>query len=312
MKLGNPLITIGITCYNAEDTISRAIESALKQNWPNLEIIIIDDHSTDNSVEKIKSQISGISSARLIESKKNGGAAKSRNQLINSAKGDYIVFFDDDDCSSHNRVSHQYNTIKAFNKKYELFCFASGKRMYPNGYIKKLRAIGSDGVAIPGIGVANYLLLGERNSKYVFGTGTPACSLMCRTDLLKRLHGFHPKLKRVEDVELAIRAGFENVMFIGTAESLFLQYSTTGSDKSALNNYRSEMMIVKFHSQYLKSIGKFHFICKWNRLRFFHFSQNREKFFCSLILLMLTCPILTFKKALIAFPKRWFHERHIN
>ena len=45
------LITIGITCFDAEDTIARAIESAGKQDWSNFEIIVVDDHSTDNSIK---------------------------------------------------------------------------------------------------------------------------------------------------------------------------------------------------------------------------------------------------------------------
>ena len=49
-----PLITIAITCFNAEKTIERAILSALNQDWPNFEVIIIDDASNDSSKEIIK------------------------------------------------------------------------------------------------------------------------------------------------------------------------------------------------------------------------------------------------------------------
>ena len=42
-----PLVTIGIACYNAADTIARAIDSALAQDWPNVEVLIVDDVSTD-------------------------------------------------------------------------------------------------------------------------------------------------------------------------------------------------------------------------------------------------------------------------
>ena len=49
-----PLITIGITCFNAENTIANAIKSALNQDWLNFEIIVVDDCSIDNSQNIIK------------------------------------------------------------------------------------------------------------------------------------------------------------------------------------------------------------------------------------------------------------------
>ena len=47
--MNKPLITIGITCFNAEKTIERALLSAINQDWPNFEIIVVDDASTDSS-----------------------------------------------------------------------------------------------------------------------------------------------------------------------------------------------------------------------------------------------------------------------
>ena len=67
----HPLITIGITCYNAEKTILSAINSAINQDWPNFEIIIVDDFSADGSVKiidevKNKSNISlGYKTSRI-------------------------------------------------------------------------------------------------------------------------------------------------------------------------------------------------------------------------------------------------------
>ena len=47
--MNKPLITIGITCFNAEKTLERALLGALNQDWPNFEIIVVDDASTDSS-----------------------------------------------------------------------------------------------------------------------------------------------------------------------------------------------------------------------------------------------------------------------
>ena len=49
-----PLITIGITCFNAEETIEIALKSAFSQDWSNYEVIVVDDGSSDNSIEILK------------------------------------------------------------------------------------------------------------------------------------------------------------------------------------------------------------------------------------------------------------------
>ena len=90
-----PLITVGITCFNAEDTIGRAIESALEQDWPNKEIIVVDDISSDGSVEVIKSYSGrGVMLVAHLENTGPGGARKS---LLDAANGELLAFFDDDD-----------------------------------------------------------------------------------------------------------------------------------------------------------------------------------------------------------------------
>ena len=68
--INHGLVTIGITCYNAENTIDRAINSAFAQSWPKIEIIIVDDYSVDGSISIIEQMIAGHMNARLIKHKK--------------------------------------------------------------------------------------------------------------------------------------------------------------------------------------------------------------------------------------------------
>ena len=60
-----PLITIGICCYNSEDTVERAINSALNQDWPNLELLIVDDGSSDKTPEIIKEKIKDTTKRKM-------------------------------------------------------------------------------------------------------------------------------------------------------------------------------------------------------------------------------------------------------
>ena len=78
-----PLITIGITCFNAQDTIDNAIQSALDQDYPNIEIIVVDDYSTDNSKKVIEDAYKD--KINIILHEKNCGVAVSRNTIINNA-----------------------------------------------------------------------------------------------------------------------------------------------------------------------------------------------------------------------------------
>ncbi len=88
------LVSIIVPCYNAEQFIRACIESALSQTWRNTEIIVIDDGSTDRSLEIIESFNEII---RVIRKKKNRGASAARNDGLAEARGEFIQFLDADD-----------------------------------------------------------------------------------------------------------------------------------------------------------------------------------------------------------------------
>jgi len=108
-KMNNfPLVSIIIPVYNSERYLSKAIESALAQTWPNKEIIIVDDKSTDNSLELINSFENKIVK---ISRQENGGASAARNDGLTAAKGDYIQFLDSDDILSADKVEMQVKSL---------------------------------------------------------------------------------------------------------------------------------------------------------------------------------------------------------
>lgn len=88
--------TVAISAYNIENYVKRAIDSVLNQTFKNYELLVIDDCSTDSTMEVIK-QIVG-QEAKILQTKKNSGtAAASRNIAIENAKGEYLLFLDGDD-----------------------------------------------------------------------------------------------------------------------------------------------------------------------------------------------------------------------
>lgn len=92
--------SIIITAYNIEDYIRRAIESALNQTYKNFEVIVINDASTDNTLEVIK----GFEGITIIDNKINCGLGASRNKCIRAARGEYIIHLDGDDMMYNEEV----------------------------------------------------------------------------------------------------------------------------------------------------------------------------------------------------------------
>lgn len=89
------MISIIMSCYNAEKTVARAIQSVLNQTYQNFELIIVNDGSIDNS-EQIIRQFND-SRIKLINHSQNKGAGLARRTAISNMSGDYMTFLDADD-----------------------------------------------------------------------------------------------------------------------------------------------------------------------------------------------------------------------
>jgi glycosyltransferase involved in cell wall biosynthesis len=307
-----PLITIGIACFNAADTIVRAIQSALSQDWPNFEVVIADDRSTDGSAEAAVAVIANEPRARLVRHSYNAGTAATRNSILSAAKGEFIAFFDDDDESLPTRLPMQLKTLIAYEKRIGtslMACYASGIRRYPNGYEVALPAIGSRGEAtLSGTAVADYLLTFRLQPNFFYGSGTPACSLMARRSTFTAVGGFDPQFRRVEDADFAVRLALLGGYFAGTPEVLFIQHSTSAPDKSPEKNLKAHQRLIIKHQDYLKKIGRFEYAKRWQRLRYWHFSRRYGPFTLELLGLFLRYPYGVVQHLLTTAPRRLLHE----
>jgi len=104
--MNQPLVSIIIPCYNAEKWLSESINSALEQTWHNIEIIIVDDGSTDSSLAIAKTFES--KNIKVI-SQENRGASAARNQALVHAQGDFIQYLDADDLLAIDKIKQQIN-----------------------------------------------------------------------------------------------------------------------------------------------------------------------------------------------------------
>ena len=95
--MGNVKVTIIIPVYNGQKTIARTMESLIQQTYANWEAMVINDGSTDETMDVLKRYGEKYTNKILISSHKNIGQAETRNRAIQSASGDYIMFLDADD-----------------------------------------------------------------------------------------------------------------------------------------------------------------------------------------------------------------------
>jgi len=91
----NPLVSVIIPAYNAENYIEKAIQSVLEQTYPNFEVIVIDDNSTDRTVDVVREFRD--ERIKLLVNEQNMGPSYSRNRGIIEAKGEWIALLDSDD-----------------------------------------------------------------------------------------------------------------------------------------------------------------------------------------------------------------------
>jgi len=103
------LISILIPLYNSERWIAETIRSAINQTWKNIEIIVVDDGSSDNSAAIARS----FSAKNLkVISQENQGASAARNHALNVAQGDFIQYLDADDLLSPNKIESQLRVLE--------------------------------------------------------------------------------------------------------------------------------------------------------------------------------------------------------
>ena len=104
------LISVILPVYNREAFVAEAVQSILRQTYRNFELIIIDDGSSDSSLEVVRNI--NDSRIKILKNDKNLGVSASRNRGIQEAKGEFIAFMDSDDISAPERFWKQLKLLK--------------------------------------------------------------------------------------------------------------------------------------------------------------------------------------------------------
>lgn len=126
------LVSVIMPIYNAKSWLSRAVESVLQQDHRNLELVAIDDGSTDGSLAILEAFAHDDDRVRVLRQPVNAGVAAARNAGMAVAKGDYIAFLDADDWWHPAKLERQLASLRASGA---LICYTEYWRMAEDGQV---------------------------------------------------------------------------------------------------------------------------------------------------------------------------------
>lgn len=298
--------TFGITCFNAEDTIARAIESALAQDHSDFKIIVVDDASTDNSAHVLKTYAEKYpDKISVILKETNGGVAASRNKIIEHSNSDFIVFFDDDDISYPSRARTQIQRIIDYEKHHAagapVICHCARIQVYPDGKRHLEKPPGTlGGIAPHGDDMASHILF---NKFIEDGAGSlPTCVQAGRTTHYQSVGGFDESFRRSEDTEFNLRFAMAGGHFAGCADPLVEQTMTLADDKkfSAERDYTKK--IYTKHAAYLQNKGRGTFDIGWLDIKYDYLERQYLSLFKNLARVFISHPLLALGRLYHALP----------
>ncbi|MEQ9426691.1 MAG: glycosyltransferase family 2 protein [Cyclobacteriaceae bacterium] len=193
-----PTATVICTCYNHEKFVVEAILSVLDQSYENIQLIVIDDASTDNSVIAIEGIITD-KDFRFIKNKKNQGLCKNFNNALKYAQGKYVIDLSADDVLFNNRIETQVEFFELLSEDYGVVFSNAELINEDDGFQKHFYKIGRDKLALekPNVGNVYTDLIGK------FFIAAP--TMMMRKSMLDELGGYDETLA-YEDFDFWIRS----------------------------------------------------------------------------------------------------------
>ncbi len=187
-----PLVSVIIPTYSRPQMLSRAIDSVLKQTYPEIEIIVVDDNGkgsqfqieTSGLIEQYKNHVTYV----VHESNKGGSAARNSGWRI--ARGKYITFLDDDDEISIYKIERQVNTLEHLSEEWGA-CYTAYHILMADGKVQK-----SDSSYMGDVYIRALM-----RTLYV-GSGS---NLLLRKNVVDKVCGYDEAFKRNQDVEFMTR-----------------------------------------------------------------------------------------------------------
>jgi glycosyltransferase involved in cell wall biosynthesis len=220
-KIVNQLVSVIIPTYNRGDLIGRAIASVIAQTYQNLEIIVVDDAST----EDIAQEIAHIDDPRLryIHHETNLGGSAARNTGIKAAQGEFVAFLDSDDVWLPHKLQRQLAEISTVNISNNLVCYSQFQSSPQVFYAPSV--FPSRGKQ-PQETVADYLWASQ-------GEMLTSSLLMHRSLAQRTL--FQPGLIKHQDLDFVIRLEQQGAVFVFIPQVLTIWHNESRGDRISRN-----------------------------------------------------------------------------
>lgn len=231
--LDTPLVTIAIPCYNHAGFVQDSIRSVINQTYENIEFIIIDDGSTDQSVNKIKEMLIECEQRFTrfeFRDRTNKGLCNTLNEALEWAQGDYFCVIASDDQMLPEKTSLQISSFKSDTVGvFGGVNIINNKNQILSSRVREYSETGFEDI-----------LLNKHD--------LPASSQMFKTDILRQVGGYNPNVK-VEDWDLLLRMSKLNKKMVYIPQ-LLINYRKHDSNISSDNTFMYTEMI-KILDQYV-------------------------------------------------------------
>lgn len=193
--MGEPKVDIIMTVFNCRNTVEQSIESIIKQDYSNWDLIINDDCSTDGTKETLSYYEKKHTNISIIYNDKNKGIANGLNNCLKHSKGEYIAIMDADDISLPNRIKKEVNYLESH---------------------LDISVVGSSMIVFDSSGNRGIRSLPTILNRDSFLTGSPFAhpTTMIRRSVMNELGGYSVSTNRALDLDLWFRLyeqGFKGV-----------------------------------------------------------------------------------------------------
>jgi glycosyltransferase involved in cell wall biosynthesis len=305
-------ISIGITCFNAAQSIERAVRSAQQQTWPRFEIVVVDDCSTDASGDILERLAAADDRMRIVRHTRNRGVGAARNTVLEHATGAFVAFFDDDDVSRPERLTKQHRRIVEYERATGspiVLCYTASEDEYPGGSTDYSAPLGADATPAPsGDDVARLILLGKPTAG---GRGVcPTSTQMARRSVYEIVGGFDENLRRHEDTDLNLRLALRGAHFAGLASPLVIRTMTATTDKSVHWERESALQLIEKHRDLLERWNWYQFVRRWNEMKFARLDGGRASALPLALRLFFASPLKTARKVAWTLPNRTRYAKY--
>ncbi len=187
-----PKVSVIIPSFNGERFIAEAVGSILGQTWRDLELIVVDDGSTDGTRALLREMAAGDARMRVIE-KTNEGLIATLNRAIAEARGAYIARLDHDDVGRPNRIERQARFLDEHPEYVAVGCLMQNMR--------------ADGSYVGTVRIRHEKLVHRPDAFPPTQTWLYGPSPMMRTEMLREAGGYRPQFLASEDRDLCWRLG---------------------------------------------------------------------------------------------------------